>query len=396
MKKLFTSFLTLSLAISGLTAYAVNANNPYAPKGDEQVIGKTQVLHNVDKAKLPVLSGAELGAPSGWSVAYSGTEDKNIESGDQITINGTKYRTMKFSNGADHTVTLPNGYKANAVTIYSVTNKDSKTDRPCYWAQVGGQTFEKPEVDHLDSFKDFDNPAVSYFKLDGESNSFILKNGGEQQLVVLVVDYSEGDATVSPEEPGEMTYVVAHNIAGVSNTGYSISGSTIDNESITVNGTEYPCLTFQNNWKAGSDTNYVEVKPAGGLKKGDVLTFTSCIGNSDTAKRAAVKVSTADGKTLYTTPDVPNVKLDGVTDHGTYSYTLTQDYDSIMLSRDGNTKTHITTLAVTRGGAGGTTAVENIAVEQETETVIYDLSGRRVKNPSHGLYIINGKKVLVK
>ena len=30
------------------------------------------------------------------------------------------------------------------------------------------------------------------------------------------------------------------------------------------------------------------------------------------------------------------------------------------------------------------------------EKVIYDLSGRRVVNPQKGLYIVNGKKVLIK
>ena len=43
----------------------------------------------------------------------------------------------------------------------------------------------------------------------------------------------------------------------------------------------------------------------------------------------------------------------------------------------------------------GTTAIESIESEQD-EAVYYDLSGRRVENPVSGIYIINGKKVLVK
>lgn len=43
---------------------------------------------------------------------------------------------------------------------------------------------------------------------------------------------------------------------------------------------------------------------------------------------------------------------------------------------------------------GGTT---NIApVEAETMTAVYDLQGRRVETPAKGIYIVNGKKVLVK
>ena len=44
-----------------------------------------------------------------------------------------------------------------------------------------------------------------------------------------------------------------------------------------------------------------------------------------------------------------------------------------------------------------TTAVENIKVETEGKKVIYDLSGRRVNDmTAPGLYIVNGKKVMVK
>ena len=43
----------------------------------------------------------------------------------------------------------------------------------------------------------------------------------------------------------------------------------------------------------------------------------------------------------------------------------------------------------------GTTGVENVEVENEVK-VIYDLTGRKVNAVERGIYIINGKKVLVK
>lgn len=43
------------------------------------------------------------------------------------------------------------------------------------------------------------------------------------------------------------------------------------------------------------------------------------------------------------------------------------------------------------------TAVKEVEMETTSEEkVIYDLSGRRVVNPQKGLYIVNGKKVLIK
>ena len=43
----------------------------------------------------------------------------------------------------------------------------------------------------------------------------------------------------------------------------------------------------------------------------------------------------------------------------------------------------------------GTTGIENVEVENASN-VIYDLTGRQVNAVERGIYIINGKKVLVK
>jgi hypothetical protein len=51
-------------------------------------------------------------------------------------------------------------------------------------------------------------------------------------------------------------------------------------------------------------------------------------------------------------------------------------------------------------GAGLSTGIENVALDTDDAAngndVIYDLYGRRVANPTHGIYIINGRKVVVK
>ena len=43
----------------------------------------------------------------------------------------------------------------------------------------------------------------------------------------------------------------------------------------------------------------------------------------------------------------------------------------------------------------GTTAIDPVVTEIN-DNIYYDLSGRRVENPTSGIYILNGNKVLVK
>ncbi|MBQ9652583.1 MAG: pectate lyase [Prevotella sp.] len=44
----------------------------------------------------------------------------------------------------------------------------------------------------------------------------------------------------------------------------------------------------------------------------------------------------------------------------------------------------------------GATGIQNITTAQPKDNVIYDLQGRRVTNPTKGIYIINGNKVVIK
>ena len=45
----------------------------------------------------------------------------------------------------------------------------------------------------------------------------------------------------------------------------------------------------------------------------------------------------------------------------------------------------------------GTTSIDNeqLTIDNES-TAIYDLMGRRVINPTKGVYIVNGKKVIIR
>ena len=54
------------------------------------------------------------------------------------------------------------------------------------------------------------------------------------------------------------------------------------------------------------------------------------------------------------------------------------------------------TMRLGRNTLGGTTEIEMPTANGQQPTAIYDLQGRRVLNPTKGMYIVNGKKVIVK
>jgi hypothetical protein len=50
----------------------------------------------------------------------------------------------------------------------------------------------------------------------------------------------------------------------------------------------------------------------------------------------------------------------------------------------------------TLNGTDTTTKIETASASAEESKIYYNLQGQRVENPSKGIYILNGKKVLIK
>ena len=46
--------------------------------------------------------------------------------------------------------------------------------------------------------------------------------------------------------------------------------------------------------------------------------------------------------------------------------------------------------------SGEVTSIESINWDVETNAVLYNMSGQRIERPSKGIYIKNGKKVIIK
>lgn len=142
-----------------------------------------------------------------------------------------------------------------------------------------------------------------------------------------------------------------------SKNGTSISGTTTEGTvKVHLNADAIACYTLKNGYSSDGvcNDNYIKLETEGGFKAGDVLTVAGCVNNSDESKWGTCVFFTMDAEknvtAVKTFDNFINSRL--VADDPTeQSYTLEADAEVILLGRQGNTGTNVTTIKVARGGA---------------------------------------------
>lgn len=124
-------------------------------------------------------------------------------------------------------------------------------------------------------------------------------------------------------------------------------GSQKENIAVTegtknINGTSVPCINFGSNYNASRYT-YMSIKDKdnGGFKPGDIITITGLYTGNKTTGIGMEIHTTRDGKAVFSTPYY-NKELQ------TYTYTLTEDCDSLFFGRYGGATPNVTELKVVR------------------------------------------------
>lgn len=156
----------------------------------------------------------------GFTIQITGNETKTLDNSNSFTINGTAYVGMKNSNGAQITVTLPEGYVGKSVTIYSTINADAGT--VSYWSEVDGIEYDGSTQTH-ETFRGKDTTFdTNTFPLSGK-NSFTFNNKGKQLIFVLAVEMEKA-AAPQPELPEAL---------------YLRGGVNLENNMLTKDGIVY-------------------------------------------------------------------------------------------------------------------------------------------------------------
>ncbi len=414
MKKIFTLFASLAVVFSAAADVVV--------------------LCNPGKLKANPLSGTELGATDGWSMKCL-NETKNLESGDVFNVDGTDYRSLKLSNGAENVITLPEGLVATKVTIYATINKDMEA-RPCYWAKVGNETYTLENNKGLiQSYKDYANPVVQTFDLP-DLNSFSVQNTGEQPFAVFAVEYKEAGDEPQPSGNEVEFSLEDYSKYGQEGSVTTMKGTYTYDESSDVytfskflGSSDDFSFRIVEQFAEGSTTpnETCKIEPVAGVNvtqqdvygsKMDILNFTG-LKDANTSwftykgadnirlydpSAYGYHYSYATKESVNTTPDVTNPNDAVFVDYWKLSFTIFSKYSTPAAPETsfepGNYNLTVM-IPYTDPASSGIQDIVVDSVEENAPVEYYNLQGVRISEPAAGQIVIRRQgstvsKVLVR
>ena len=329
---------------------------------------------NNDQNSMTGKSGDDA---EGFTLTITGNDTKKWSSGiDKININGIERTTIKLSNGAQNTLTFPEGVKATRITFYSIIN--SAAARTSYWKEFNGTNIagEDMPMGAWNTVEDrLTIPDVRVFELTGDETSITFTNAGEQLLFVIALDVIEGPVPVTITDAEYATYVNTEHALDFSETGITVYTATAGTTKVTLNeiaGGKVPANTPVVLYKANADGTAINVP---------VIASADAIGSND--------LEVSNGSDNLNGKYVLANKTQGV---GFYKWGgTTIPAGKVYLNASAASAPEFLGFG---SEATGISAVQNAQSTMSNE--VYNLNGQRVAQPTKGLYITNGRKVVVK
>lgn len=228
----------------------------------------------------------------------------------------------------------------------SATEGDAAKDLPTLTVKAGETTLTAN--DYTVTYAS-DKDAVA--KVENGKVSFV--GEGETNIVATIKPndtnkYKDASATFTVNVQKKQTPVTPTEDDVIYN--WNTIGSQKENIAVTegtknINGTSTPCINFGSNYDVRRYT-YMSIKDKynGGFKVGDIITITGLYTGTKTTG-IGMEIHTArDGKAVFSTPYYSK-------ELQTYTYTLTEDCDSLFFGRYGGATPNVTELKVVRPAA---------------------------------------------
>lgn len=312
----------------------VSLEKPLA-KGDVITVTSTSALNLTKDATKA--SGIALDNNS-----YTIPEGSNLIGAKEFYLWSGKFKAIKITR-ANTQVALTASFSPATI---SATVGDAAKDLPSLTVKAGETTLTAK--DYTVTYAS-DNDAVA--KVENGKVSFV--GEGETNIVATIKPndtnkYKDASATFTvnvqkkqtPVTPTEDNVIYNWNTIGSQKKNIAVTKGTKN-----INGTSVPCINFGSNYNASRYT-YMSIKDKdnGGFKAGDIITITGLYTGTKTTGIGMEIHTTRDGKAVFSTPYY-NKELQ------TYTYTLTEDCDSLFFGRYGGATPNVTELKVVRPAA---------------------------------------------
>ena len=351
------------ITIKGGTATLYNGHKT---KNADMIISKEGIILNGSSASYmkvtlekPLAKGDVITATSSYKLYLT----KDATRAENIDLNSNPYTIPEGSNliGATEFYLWSGKFKAIKITRASTqvaltasftpatitaTVGDAAQDIPTLTVKAGENTLTAN--DYTVTYAS-DNNAVA--KVENGKVSFV--GEGETNIVATIKPtdtnkYKETPATFTVNVQKKQTPVTPTEDEVIYN--WNTIGSQKENVAVTegtknINGTSTPCINFGSNYNASRYT-YMSIKDKdnGGFKAGDIITITGLYTGSKTTGIGMEIHTTKDGKAVFSTPYYSK-------ELQTYTYTLTEDCDSLFFGRYGGATPNVTELKVVRPAA---------------------------------------------
>lgn len=280
-----------AITITSSTATKVNTTSSYTVKSDDVLNGSSCIYL--------------------YRSAGSTTYLKSIT----ITRAAKKY-TVSATAGAGGSVSIAN---ASGTTVYSGSEVEANTSL---------------------TFTATPNEGYEFVNWTDASNKIVSANATYTTTVTAEISLTANFKAKTPVTPTGDDVIYNWNTIGSQKENIAVTEGTKN-----INGTSVPCINFGGNYNASRYT-YMSIKDKdnGGFKAGDIITITGLYTGNKTTGIGMEIHTTRDGKAVFSTPYY-NKELQ------TYTYTLTEDCDSLFFGRYGGATPNVTELKVVRPAA---------------------------------------------
>lgn len=349
------------VTIAGGTATLYNGKDSDAemisPKEGIKLNGSSASYMKVSLEK-PLAKGDVITATSTYDLYLTKDDTKATD----INLNGNPYTIPEGSNliGAKEFYLWNGKFKAIKITRANTQVALTASFSPATMSATVGDAQNLPALtvkagettltatDYNVTYAS-DNNAVA--KVENGKVSFV--GGGETNIVAIIKPtdtnkYKETSATFAVKVEKKQTPVTPTEDDVIYN--WNTIGSQKENIAVTegtknINGTSVPCINFGSNYNASRYT-YMSIKDKynGGFKVGDIITITGLYTGPKTTGIGMEIHTTRDGKAVFSTPYYDK-------ELKTYTYTLTEDCDSLFFGRYGGATPNVTVLKVVRPAA---------------------------------------------